>query len=228
MGDERMGDELMGDELTGDKLTGDDLMGDDDLTRDLQEAHGGADVDELHDRLSDDAEREGVLDIAYRTIDSPVGLLLLAVSQLGLLRVAFEREGHDSVLEQLGSQVSPRILRSPKRLDAVAGQLEEYFTARRREFDLALDLRLAQGFRREVLLTLPRISYGNTASYADVARMTGNDKAIRAVGSACAANPIPVVVPCHRVIHADGSAGGYLGGLYNKEVLLVLEHQHAN
>lgn len=169
------------------------------------------------------ADAEDLLDVAYRVIDSPVGALLLAGTAAGLLRVAFASEGHDSVLEQLSATVSPRVLQAPARLDVAARELDEYFSGRRQRFDLPLDLRLAHGFRREVLDHLPDIAYGHTASYAAVAAMTSSPRAVRAVGTACARNPLPLVVPCHRVVRSDGSIGAYLGGPEAKALLLALE-----
>jgi len=177
----------------------------------------------LHARLVAAAERDGVLDVAYRTIATPVGELLLAGTERGLVRVAFPRQGHDEVLASLAQTVSPRILRAPGRLDQASRQLGEYFDGRRTVFDLPLDFRLATGFRRAVLAHLPAIPYGRTESYAQVAAATGSPKAVRAVGTACARNPLPVVVPCHRVVRSDGTAGGYAGGPDAKHVLLTLE-----
>ena len=177
----------------------------------------------LHARLIAAAERDGVLDVAYRTIATPVGELLLAGTERGLVRVAFPRQGHDEVLASLAQTVSPRILRAPGRLDQVSRQLDEYFAGHRTVFDLPLDFRLATGFRREVLAHLPAIPYGRTESYAQVAAAAGSPKAVRAVGTACARNPLPVVVPCHRVVRSDGTAGGYAGGPDAKRVLLTLE-----
>ena len=177
----------------------------------------------LDHKLEQRAAEAGLLDVAFRTIDSPVGPLLLAATPLGLVRVAYQREGHDAVLQALASKISPRILAAPRRLDEAAGQVEEYFAGRRTTFDLALDLRLSAGFRRTVLGHLAAISYGHTESYAEVAAATGHPGAVRAVGSACATNPLPVVVPCHRVVRSDGSLGGYLGGLEVKRTLLELE-----
>lgn len=177
----------------------------------------------LDHRLEQRATEAGLLDVAFRTIDSPVGPLLLAATPLGLVRVAYQREGHDAVLQALARKISPRILAAPRRLDEAAGQVEEYFAGRRTTFDLALDLRLSAGFRRTVLGHLAAISYGHTESYAEVAAATGHPGAVRAVGSACATNPLPVVVPCHRVVRSDGSLGGYLGGLEVKRTLLELE-----
>ncbi|MFJ1758955.1 methylated-DNA--[protein]-cysteine S-methyltransferase [Amycolatopsis sp. NPDC088138] len=179
--------------------------------------------DHLHERLVADAEREGLLDLAYRTVDSPVGPLLLAATDRGLVKVAFDRQDHDAVLADLASTISPRILRAPARLDPVARQLDEYFTSGRRAFDVPLDFRLARGFRLSVLEHLPDIGYGHTESYAQVAAAAGSPKAVRAVGTACALNPLPVVVPCHRVVRSDGSFGQYAGGEEAKRTLLTME-----
>ena len=178
----------------------------------------------LHARLARDAQAADLLDIAYRTVDSAVGPLLLAATPLGLLRVAFANEGHDSVLQNLAARVSPRVLEAPTRLDPVARQLEEFFTGRRHRFDVALDWSLSHGFRRTVLEHLNSdIGYGPTTSYAALARRSGSPNAVRAVGTACATNPIPIVVPCHRVIRSDGAIGAYRGGPATKRVLLDLE-----
>ena len=181
------------------------------------------DMSVLHARLAAAAERDGVLDVAYRIVDGPVGPLLVAATELGVVRVAFAVEDHDAVLQGLADRVSPRILRAPRRLDAVAEQLDEYFAGTRTSFDVPLDWRLSAGFRSTVLHHLPEIAYGHTASYAAVAQLAGNPKAVRAVGSACATNPLPVVVPCHRVVRSDGAMGGYLGGTEAKRTLLALE-----
>jgi len=177
----------------------------------------------LHERLAAFAARDGILDVAYRTIDTPVGTLLLAATEQGLVRVAYASENHDAVLQTLADRISPRVLHAPARLDATAIELEEYFAGRRRSFDVALDWRLSVGFRSIVLRHLPEIAYGRTASYAAVAQLAGNAKAVRAVGTACATNPLPVIVPCHRVVRSDGGMGGYLGGVEAKRTLLTLE-----
>jgi methylated-DNA-[protein]-cysteine S-methyltransferase len=178
----------------------------------------------LHARLERDAQASDILDIAYRTVDSAVGPLLLAATAQGLLRVAFTSEGHDLVLQNLSERISPRMLQAPTRLDPVARQLDEYFTGRRHSFDVALDWSLSHGFRRTVLEHLKTdITYGATASYAALARLSGSPKAVRAVGTACATNPIPIVVPCHRVIRSDGTVGAYRGGPAAKVALLDLE-----
>lgn len=180
-------------------------------------------LNRLHNGLAERASREGVLDVAYRIVDTPVGRLLLASTDRGLVRVAYEREGHDAVLNALAERLSPRILEAPALLGEAARQIEEYFAGRRKSFDLPVDLSLSAGFRRTVLQHLSEISFGGTESYADVARSVGNPKAVRAVGTACATNPLPVVVPCHRVLRSDGSLGGYVGGLEAKASLLRLE-----
>jgi methylated-DNA-[protein]-cysteine S-methyltransferase len=182
-----------------------------------------ADLRRLHDRLADGAAAQGILDVAYRTLDTPVGTLLLAATETGLIRVAYQSEDHDQVLAALAARISPRILHAPRRLDTAARELEEYFAGRRRGFDLPLDFSLSTGFRRLVLDHLSEIAYGHTASYAAVAAAAGNPRAVRAAATACATNPLPVVVPCHRVVRSDGSVGGYVGGPAAKQTLLRLE-----
>jgi methylated-DNA-[protein]-cysteine S-methyltransferase len=196
-----------------------------DMARELAQSTDAtaADLDALHARLATAAQHEGILDIAYRLVDSPVGTLLIAATELGLVRVAYASEGHDAVLQGLADRISPRILLAPARLDTAARQLDEYFAAKRHDFSVPLDWRLSAGFRNTVLRRLPEIGYGHTASYAAVARLAGNPNAVRAVGSACATNPLPVVVPCHRVVRSDGALGGYLGGVEAKRILLTLE-----
>lgn len=197
----------------------------DDLIRGLARSTGGTDAElaGLHARLARAAQQDGLLDVAYRVLDSPVGPLLIAATPAGLVRVAFAVEDHDAVLQNLADRISPRILSAPAQLDDAARELGEYFGGHRQHFDLPLDWRLSAGFRATVLHHLPEISYGHTASYAAVARLAGNPKAIRAAASACANNPLPVVVPCHRVVRSDGSMGGYLGGAEAKRTLLTLE-----
>jgi len=197
----------------------------DDLPRHLAQAYPDTPdhLQGLRERLAGAAQAEGILDIAYRTVDSPVGPLLLAATEQGLVRVAYHSENHDAVLQTLAERISPRVLHAPARLDTTARQLEEYFTGARHAFDVALDWRLSAGFRATVLHRLADIGYGHTASYAAVAALAGNPKAVRAVGTACATNPLPVVVPCHRVVRSDGSMGGYLGGIQAKRTLLTLE-----
>ena len=177
----------------------------------------------LRDRLATRAESDEVLDIAYRTLETPVGPLLLAATSAGLLKVAYAIQDHDAVLSSLAESVSPRILHAPQRLDPAARQLDEYFAGSRQVFELPLDQRLAKGFRRHVLQHLSQIGFGSTMSYAQVATAAGSPRAVRAVGTACATNPLPVIVPCHRVVRSDGSPGGYVGGDEAKHTLLTLE-----
>lgn len=177
----------------------------------------------LTHRLGLAAEAEGLLDVAYTTVDSPVGTLMLAATRKGLVRVAYDIEDHDRVLDTLSQKISPRVLRAPQRLDAAARELDEYFGGQRQVFDLPLDLSLSTGFRQLVQQHLPEIRYGQTRTYGQVAELVGNPKAVRAVGTACATNPLPVVVPCHRVLRADGTPGGYVGGPDAKRTLLRLE-----
>ena len=196
-----------------------------DLPRDLARAYDPTPdhLANLRERLAAAAQDDGLLDVAYRTVDSPVGPLLLAATPAGLVRVAYETEDHDTVLQALADRISPRVLRAPARTDDAARQLEEYFAGRRRTFDVALDWSLTAGFRGTVLHHLADIAYGSTASYKAVAALAGNPRAVRAVGTACATNPLPVVVPCHRVVRSDGAMGGYLGGVDAKRALLTLE-----
>jgi methylated-DNA-[protein]-cysteine S-methyltransferase len=184
---------------------------------------GTSDLADLRARLADTAFSEGLLDVAYRTLDTPVGPLLLAATPRGLVRVAYAREDHDAVLARLAGQLSPRVLFAPARLDQAARELDEYFAGRRRQFGLALDFALSRGFRLAVLAHLRDIAYGSTESYAQVAAAAGSPAAVRAAGSACATNPLPVVVPCHRVVRSDGSIGQYAGGVEAKRTLLHLE-----
>jgi methylated-DNA-[protein]-cysteine S-methyltransferase len=177
----------------------------------------------LHDRLTAAADTEHLIDVAYRCVDTPVGSLLIASTEIGVVRVAYQREDHDHVLTQLAVQVGPRILHHPGRLDDAARQIDQYFAGDRRSFDIPLDWRLTTGFRSIVLHHLGHIAYGHTATYGDVARLVGNPRAVRAVGTACATNPLPVVVPCHRVVRSDGTIGAYLGGADAKAFLLDRE-----
>jgi methylated-DNA-[protein]-cysteine S-methyltransferase len=170
------------------------------------------------------AEAEGLVDVAYATTDTPIGPLLVAATDAGLVRVAFSKEDADSVLQELATRVAPRVVASPHRLDPVRRELDEYFEGRRDHFDLPLDWRLSSGFRRTVLERLVAdVAYGRTVSYLELATMVGNPKASRAVGTAMATNPIPIVVPCHRVLRTGGNLGGYGGGLETKAQLLALE-----
>jgi methylated-DNA-[protein]-cysteine S-methyltransferase len=170
------------------------------------------------------AESEHLVDVAYTTVDSPIGPLLLAATEAGLVRLGFEREDDDAILVDLAAHVSPRVVEAPARLDEARRELDEYFEGRRDRFDLPLDWQLSRGFRRTVLERLhAEVPYGRTVSYLDLATTVGNPKASRAVGTAMATNPIPIVVPCHRVLRTGGHLGGYGGGLDAKVKLLALE-----
>ncbi|WNI17069.1 methylated-DNA--[protein]-cysteine S-methyltransferase [Actinacidiphila sp. ITFR-21] len=177
----------------------------------------------LQAALASKAQQEGILDLAYRTVDTPVGSLLLAATEQGLVKIAYAVQDHTAVLRQLSDTVSPRVLLAPARLDEPARQIDAYFAGRRTHFDLPLDWRLSKGFRRDVLSHLRQIGYGSTQSYAQVALAAGSPRAVRAVGTACATNPLPLVVPCHRVVRSDGAAGQYVGGKDAKNILLTLE-----
>jgi methylated-DNA-[protein]-cysteine S-methyltransferase len=175
--------------------------------------------------LGERAAREGLLDVAYATTDSPVGPLLLAATPAGVVRVSFAREGFDDVLDFLAARISPRVLEAPGRLDDVRRQLDEYFAGRRTSFDVALDHRLSTGFRARALAAIAAIPFGRTGTYRTIAEAAGSPRAVRAAGTACATNPLPLLVPCHRVVRSDGTMGRYGGGEAAKR--LLLEHEHA-
>jgi len=174
-------------------------------------------------RFAERADSEGLLDVAYTTMDSPFGELLLAASKRGLIKVSLP--GHDpaKALEEIAVRVSPRLLETPARLDQARRELDLYFEGKLTEFGLPLDWRLSSGFRRRAQQAIARIPYGRTRSYTEIARSAGNERAIRAAGTACGSNPLPIVVPCHRVLRTGGSLGGYGGGLPMKKALLQLE-----
>ena len=172
------------------------------------------------------AAAAGLLDVAYATLDSPVGTLLLASTDRGLVRLAYlggEGEDEEAVLEQLSSAISPRVLASARRLDDPRRELDQYFAGARHEFELPLDWRLTHGFGRRVLQATARIPFGAVSSYKEVATEAGSPRGFRAAGNALGSNPIPIVVPCHRVLHSGGGLGGYTGGLDRKRKLLAVE-----
>jgi methylated-DNA-[protein]-cysteine S-methyltransferase len=173
--------------------------------------------------LIERAEREGLLDVAYAEVDTPVGRLLLAATPRGLVRVSFPVETPEQVLEQLAATVSPRILESPAQLDAARRELDRYFEGRLRDFEVPLDWQLTRGFYRKVLRATARIPYGKTRSYGKMAKSAGSPRAVRATGTALGSNPLPIIVPCHRVLRTGGALGGYGGGLETKQTLLELE-----
>jgi methylated-DNA-[protein]-cysteine S-methyltransferase len=192
-------------------------------TNEITDAARTPGMDERRRRFVERAAEEGLLDVAYATSDSPLGPLLVAATPRGLVRLALPNQDPDAVVSELARAVSPRVLEHPARLDEVRRELEDYFEGRRREFDLPLDWSLSHGFRRRVLRELERIPYGQTRTYAEVAARAGNRRAHRAAGSACGSNPIPLVVPCHRVVRTGGEIGNYGGGPEMKEFLLRLE-----
>ena len=177
----------------------------------------------LKEELRKRAMNGGLVDIAYATIESPLGPLLAATTKRGLLRLSYQDENVDAALERLALNVSPRIVESPKSLDGVRRELDEYFAGRRKSFELAIDWSFASGFVRRVLKATARVPFGNVSSYAQIAAQAGSPRASRAAGNALGANPVPIVVPCHRVIHSGGGLGGYGGGLERKRELLRLE-----
>ncbi len=177
-------------------------------------------------RFAERAAAEGLLDVAYTTTESPFGDLLLASTRRGLVRVGLPSQDADLLLEDLASRVSPRVLEAPERFEQARRQLELYFAGRLRSFELALDWRLSKDFRRRALRAVARIPYGKTRTYLELARSAGNERAVRAAGSACATNPIPIIVPCHRVLRSGGGLGGYGGGLPMKRALLSIEGGH--
>jgi methylated-DNA-[protein]-cysteine S-methyltransferase len=174
-------------------------------------------------RLSDRVAAQGLADVSYAPVDSPFGKLLLAASEQGLVRLAFPEEDSDAVLERLAARVSPRIVEAPAQLDPIRRELDEYFEGRRRSFELALDWTLVGPFGRRVLGATAQIPYGNVLTYTEVATEAGSPRGSRAAGNALGANPIPIVVPCHRVLRGSGALGGYAGGLPRKQFLLELE-----
>jgi len=171
------------------------------------------------------AAAAGLLDVAYATLDSPVGKLLLAATPRGLVRVAYLDAGdeEDAVLEQLSAKISPRVLAAPRRLDEPRRELDQYFASARREFEVPLDWQLTHGFGRRVLEATARIPFGSVSTYKRVAADAGSPRGFRAAGNALGSNPLPIIVPCHRVLHSTGGLGGYTGGLERKELLLDLE-----
>ena len=169
------------------------------------------------------AEADGLADVAYTTADSPFGTLTLAATEEGLVTLGLPNLPTDQVLETLSAKVSPRVLEAPARLDDVRRELDLYFEGQLKHFDVPLDWRLSSGFRQKVLRQIDRIPFGQTRSYREMAAGAGNERAVRAAGSACGSNPIPIIVPCHRVLRTGGGLGGYGGGLELKEELLRLE-----
>jgi methylated-DNA-[protein]-cysteine S-methyltransferase len=178
-------------------------------------------------RFADRAAEEGLVDVAYASTDSPWGPLLLAATPQGLVRLGLPSQDDDELLTELAAKVSPRVLEAPARFDETRRKLDRYFAGELRDFALPIDWSLSHGFRLAALEEVAAIPYGETRTYTAVATGAGNERAVRAAGSACATNPIPLVVPCHRVLRVSGALGGYAGGLPMKEALLALEHEGA-
>ena len=205
-------------------MSGSDLTTIERALRESAPVAGDAAADAAASGLAARADEAGVLDVAWSTLDTPVGEMLVASTRRGLVRVGLPRESFDDVLEGLAARVSPRLLELPARTDEARRELEEYFAGDRRDFDLRLDWRLAGGgFSSRVLHNLRRIPYGEAITYAEAAAKAGNPRGSRAAGNACGSNPIPVVVPCHRVVRTGGAVGNYGGGPEMKRYLLDLE-----
>ena len=181
------------------------------------------DVGALRASLAMRAAEAGLLDVAYGVLDSPLGPLTVMVTPRGLVRLSYGDELIEAQLDELAERVSPRILEMPGRTDVVRRQLDEYFEGGRHRFDLPIDWRLVRGFAGEVLRATARIPFGRVSSYREIATDAGSPNAYRAAGNALGSNPIPIIVPCHRVLHAGGGLGGYTGGLDRKRFLLDLE-----
>lgn len=200
------------------------------MTDDVERRLAGAapsdaapDLDKLRAGLARRAAEEGLLDVAYAILDSPLGPLTVVVTPRGLVRLNYPGETLEQQLDELAARISPRILRAPERTDDVRRQLDDYFEGRARDFHVPIDWRLVRGFAGEVLRATARIPFGAVSSYREIAAEAGSPRAYRAAGNALGSNPIPIVVPCHRVLHAGGGLGGYTGGLDRKRFLLQLE-----
>jgi len=196
------------------------------MTTELEQALeriGPVDASAAQERFLRRAIEEGLVDVAYAPVDSPLGELVAAVTPRGLVRLAYEDGRGDAVLSELAARVSPRVIEAPARLDDVRRQLDEYFDGRRHTFALGIDWTLARGFTRRVLQSTAKVPFGELATYREVASGAGNAAAVRAAGNALGANPMPIVVPCHRVVRTGGALGGYTGGVERKEYLLSLE-----
>jgi methylated-DNA-[protein]-cysteine S-methyltransferase len=199
------------------------------LERMLRQAPTGGDLDRAVQGVLARAERDGLIDVAYAHVESPFGDLIVARTERGVVEVALpthrgSRQREEQVLEQLATLVSPRVLESPSRLDEERRQLDEYFAGKRERFDVPVDWALTpKGFRNRALHAVARIPYGKTKTYAEIAKAAGNSRAFRAAGTACGHNPVPLIVPCHRVVQSGGGIGNYGGGPKMKRALLDLE-----
>ena len=181
------------------------------------------DLARLRERVAERAAGERLLDVAYATLDSPVGELTVFVTPRGVVRVAFADEPRDAILDEMAATVSPRILAAAPPTDEARRQLDAYLAGERRAFELPLDWSLIRGFAVGILRATAAVPYGSTSTYRDVAAAAGSPRAARAAGNALGSNPIPIIVPCHRILHASGGLGGYAGGLDRKRTLLRLE-----
>jgi methylated-DNA-[protein]-cysteine S-methyltransferase len=198
------------------------------MTDDLERRLGSPsvpdlDMNRLRTRLASQAAAAGLLDVAYGVADSPLGPLTVMVTARGLVRLSYPGESTDAQIGEVAERISPRILEAPERTDGVRRQLDEYFAGSRHDFDLPIDWGLVRGFAGAVLRATARIPFGSVSSYREVAAEAGSPNAYRAAGNALGSNPVPIVVPCHRVLHAGGGMGGYTGGLDRKRYLLRLE-----
>jgi methylated-DNA-[protein]-cysteine S-methyltransferase len=199
------------------------------LERMLRQTPTGGDLDRAVQGVLARAERDGLIDVAYAHVDSPFGDLIVARTDKGVVEVALpthrgSRQREDEVLEQLARLVSPRVLESPSRLDEERRQLDQYFEGKRERFDVPVDWALTpKGFRNRALHAVAKIPYGRTRTYAEIAKAAGNARAFRAAGTACGHNPVPLIVPCHRVVQSGGGIGNYGGGPEMKRALLDLE-----
>ena len=196
----------------------------DDLERRLR-AGSAPDLDlvELQAALRHRAAEERLIDVAYATADSPLGPLIVMVTSRGLVRLSYSGERLDEQMAEVADRISPRIFAAGERTDEVRRQLDDYFAGRRPRFDVPIDWRLVRGFAASVLRATARIPFGSVSSYRSIAADAGSPNAYRAAGNALGSNPIPIVVPCHRVLHSGGGLGGYTGGLERKRFLLQLE-----
>ena len=200
-----------------------------DIEQELTEAagglpRGGPSTDTLQ-RLAARADAEGLLDVAYAQVDSPLGPLTVAGTDQGLVRVSYPEHPLDEVLGRLAEDISPRVLEAPHRLDPIRRQLDEYFEGRLHDFSAPIDWSVTRGFFRRVLEATAQIGYGEVRTYGEVAASAGSPRAVRAAGNGLGSNPMPVVVPCHRVVRTGGGLGGYTGGIARKEFLLTLERR---
>ena len=197
----------------------------DDLERRLRSGSRPAKLDlpRLRAEVARRAADEGLLDVAYGTLDSPLGRLTLFVTPRGLVRLSYPGEPIEEQLDELAATVSPRLMAAPERTDAARRQLDEYFAGERHDLEVPIDWRLLHGFREQVLRATARIPFGQVSTYREIATEAGSPNAYRAAGNALGSNPVPIVVPCHRVLHAGGGLGGYTGGLDRKRFLLGIE-----